>query len=626
MIANFTIPLLSVLRRLQLSAKLCLSLALVAAVGLALGALALDRTIRPAFAELERGAVARQIARTQSLLQTSLSTVENSAMDYAVWDDSYVYVETKNAIFEQQNLTVLGLVNLGVDAIAYARFDGELLEAIYVDAEAEQTVPEAARRFGALVVSPRFRALAQERTSFSEYVRLHGRLYAVAAAQVLKSDGSGAPAGYVVMARQLNDAFVTDALQTPSTVTSATDAVTAMTDDTWQVVVPVNNASGERIGALRYDIARDTSKLGAASIGSALLASSAVMIGVLAAMLLLARILVVRRLESVTRHVQQVAAEGVLSPMAPDPAADELGSLNRNFNAMIAQLDELREQVKEQSFLLGQSDLAASVIHNVRNSLNPVSVIIAQTLAEKPPINEQDIARALHELSRSQAPPERRERLAAFLLEGLGEWERRAALRRDALATARTALGEALEILRSQNETAGREVPLERFDALEVIRRNAAASRFAPWDEVKIDLPIEGMEIVANRLLLSQVLGNLMTNALESIVAADMRPGHLSIALVRESLGERSTVSIILTDNGRGFDPSAAAKLFERGHSSKSGSSGLGLHWCANTIRSMGGSLELKSEGPGRGARAIVALPGDYQSASAGNEGRAIAA
>lgn len=613
-------------RGLPLSAKLCLGLALVAIVGLGIGALTLNHSIRPAFARLERDAVQQQIARTQTLLQAALSRVESSATDYAVWDDSFAYVAAPNDSFEQENLTVLGLINLKITAIAYARFDGELLVALYVNPETEQATAPPAAAFGALVTSPRFRALARERSSFSEFMRMDGQIYAVAAAQVFQSDGSGAPAGFVAMAHQLTDAFVSDGLQTPSTITSNLNARTSQGADAWQIAVPIANASDEPIGSLQFRVGRETSKLGAASIASALAASSAVMVGVLLAVLLLMRMLVVRRLETVTRHVRRVTKDGVLTPLTPDAAGDELGSLNRSFNAMIVQLEELREQVKEQSFLLGQSDLAASVIHNVRNSLNPVSVIIAQTLAEKPPISEPDIARALGELKGSTTPAERRERLTAFLLEGLGEWERRAALRHDALTAAKSALGEALDILRSQNEAASREIPLERFDVLDLLQRNTALSRFAPWDEVVIDLPVEGVEIVANRLLLSQVIANLMTNAMESIVAGDVRPGHLSIALVRQAGDGASLVQIIVTDNGQGFNQAAAAKLFERGHSSKSRSGGLGLHWCANTIRAMNGSLELESDGVGKGARAVITLPADQQPASPPGENRAIAA
>jgi signal transduction histidine kinase len=611
--------------RWSLSAKLCAGLALIAAIGLAFGALALDRAIRPAFTALERDAVAEQIARSETLLQNAKSRVLSSATDYAVWDDSYLYIARPSTAFEQENLTVLGLVNLGIDAIAYARFDGTLLDALYIDQDAEEADAARGQAFGALVTSLRFRELARTQASFSEFTRLDGRIYAVGAAQVFRSDGSGTPAGYVVMARQLNDAFASEALQIPARMTGALDARTSRTRDAWHVAVPLNDAAGNQIGALRYDVPRETTKLGAMSIASALAASSIVMIGVLIGVLLLMRLVVVRRLETVTRHVRGVAADGVLTPLEADPSGDELGSLNRSFNAMTAQLHELREQVKEQSFLLGQSDLATSVIHNVRNSLNPVSVIIAQTLAEKPPIASEDVAKALRELKAGEGAPERRERLAEFLLQGLSEWERRAELRHEALLTARTALSESLEILRVQNETATRDIPLERFDALDLIKRNAAMARFAPWDQVVIELPAQGAEILANRLLLSQVIANLITNALESIVVQQSSPGRLAIALSCDEAGAQSVTRIVLRDDGRGFEPSEAAKLFERGQSSKPGSGGLGLHWCANTMRAMGGSLVLESDGPGKGACAIVTLP-SAEKASRGPQQEVLAA
>ncbi len=49
--------------------------------------------------------------------------------------------------------------------------------------------------------------------------------------------------------------------------------------------------------------------------------------------------------------------------------------------------------------------------------------------------------------------------------------------------------------------------------------------------------------------------------------------------------------------------------LFQRGFSTrKHKSGGLGLHWCANSMTAMQGSLRLESEGQGRGAVAILAL------------------
>ena len=50
--------------------------------------------------------------------------------------------------------------------------------------------------------------------------------------------------------------------------------------------------------------------------------------------------------------------------------------------------------------------------------------------------------------------------------------------------------------------------------------------------------------------------------------------------------------------------------IFERGFSTKQeGSSGIGLHWCANTISSMNGKIYAESEGKGKGACLHLVFP-----------------
>jgi signal transduction histidine kinase len=273
---------------------------------------------------------------------------------------------------------------------------------------------------------------------------------------------------------------------------------------------------------------------------------------------------------------------------------------------MLTELNELRERLEAQSFQLGRSESAAGALHNVRNSLNPISVIISKALSEQSSVKAQDVEQAMKELASGDTEQGRRERLAAFLRAAFEDAQRRAGARREAFLSAKDSLAEALDILRSQNELGHEEIPFDHFDVLDVIKRNAALAKIAPWGEINLHLPSESMVVCANKLLTSQVIANLMTNAVESIVAADRRPGSLSVTCDQEAAG----VSIAITDDGAGFVPEMAPKLFERGHSTKkSRSRGLGLHWCANTINAMGGSLSLASKGPGKGATATLVLP-----------------
>lgn len=604
---------------LKLASKLNLTLVSVGLAGLVLAGLALDWTIRPAFEGLERRGVEQQAAQAQALIRASLTSIENATKDYAVWDGSYDYVATGDSAFEAETLTTLALVNAGVNAIAYVRFNGEVLHSAYVNLESQTDEPDRNVAFARAVASGHVLSQARDRTSFVEFIELDGRVLAVAVAQVVRSDATGVPLGYIVMATEFTGASASAALQIASSVsTDIAPASVISTRDVWQVVVPIAAPNGASVGSLAFEAPRDTSTLGANTIFYALLSSTLVIASMLFVVFVVTRFLVVSRLAGIDAHMRQIARDGVLSPLRSDPSRDEIGALGHSFNLMLADLKDLREQLDVQSFELGKSESAAGAMHNVRNSLNLVTVILSQAISEHTTVSAHHVTQAIGELSTDDTARERRDRLATFLSAAFEDFERRGTVRRESFLIAKTSLAEALEILRLQGDDIQQEIPLEQFDVLDVVKRCALLARFTAWREVTIDIPEHGMMVRANQLLTSQVIGNLLTNAIEAIAAADRRPGCLRVSFARIDERGAAASRITIDDNGAGFEPAIAARLFERGYSSKRArTGGLGLHWCANTIRAMGGTLSLESDGPGSGARASVVLQGPTNLATA---------
>lgn len=597
--------------RLGIASKLTVFLAGIAFAGLLGGKVALDNTIKPTFDQLEEKTVERRVNIADRHLMSVLDNIEGTARDYGIWDDSYEFIANGDPLFAEESLT--GLTNVGINGVAYVRFDGELLYAHYFDLEGVP-IGSLQRQLVALATSPATITRARGNPHYSFFADLGGRLVAVGASRVVRSDGSGSPAGFLLMARELTSEEVGEALQSVVKIGQPNELPDAVleTDAAYHVMIPARDISGTAVAAIYFSVAREISSVGHSALLAAFAASSFIIVTMVLAVGYVMNAVVGRRLAQIEKHIQDVAGTGELRPLPSDPNTDELGSLSLSFNKMIVQLRELREQLRMQSYKLGRGEWAAGVVHNVRNALNPVTVIMSKLANERGAVRSKDVGRALAELSTADCTPDRRAALLEFLTAAQEDENTRSQSRREDLVSARSLLSEAIRILSDQHKIAHEEIPLETTNLVELVEQNIAMVRFAPWGEISVVTQGTPPLVAANRLLLSQVIGNLLTNSVEAIGAARRRPGTIHIGFDKEETDKGLFVRLSITDDGAGFDPDKAELLFSNGFSSKkSGSGGLGLHWCANIVRAMGGALTIRSEGPGRGASATITLAPD---------------
>ena len=107
--------------------------------------------------------------------------------------------------------------------------------------------------------------------------------------------------------------------------------------------------------------------------------------------------------------------------------------------------------------------------------------------------------------------------------------------------------------------------------------------------------------------LFSQVIDNLMKNAMRSLAAASTagRPGDLTIEV--DTLARHGR--ILVRDQGVGISPELQPRIFEPFFSTNRGTGhGLGLAFCQRVVGSARGTIRVKSE-PGQGATFTVELP-----------------
>jgi two-component system sensor histidine kinase FlrB len=117
-----------------------------------------------------------------------------------------------------------------------------------------------------------------------------------------------------------------------------------------------------------------------------------------------------------------------------------------------------------------------------------------------------------------------------------------------------------------------------------------------------LDDAAPGISLVGNRKSLGGALTNLLENALQAVDVDGA--GRISLSAAQVEAGIQFRVS----DNGRGMDPTTAARLFEPFFTTRTEGTGLGLAIARGVARAHGGGIEVHSL-PGTGAEFLLTLP-----------------
>lgn len=339
--------------------------------------------------------------------------------------------------------------------------------------------------------------------------------------------------------------------------------------------------------------------------------------------------IVTQPIGALTRHVAQLGMSGDLE-LIDDALAqrrDEIGVLASEFNKMVEALADSRQKLQNQSYVHGMAEMASGVLHNIRNALNPISVGIWKLEESARGISIGRIDTALAELANEATPADRRQRLAGYTRAAV----EKLIAQQHALADDIRELGQHSrhieQILQDVDLTGRRRRKPEAINLDKLTEECAAMIPGRAESPITVEIDPDLARLPAalgNRIALTQVVGNLMVNAAESIRMGGIVNGKIAVTGCREAVDGKDMLHIEVRDNGGGIAPEAMASLFHRGFSTKQEKKGgIGLHWCANSIIAMGGKIHATSDGAGKGASFHLLLP---IAASQRSEGRTEAA
>jgi len=251
---------------------------------------------------------------------------------------------------------------------------------------------------------------------------------------------------------------------------------------------------------------------------------------------------------------------------------DEIGDLGRNFNRMVAQLRESREEIERlhhtqmsrAEHLATLGELATGLAHEIRNPLAGIAgvvEIIGRDLPSTSPARavvkdvRLEIAQINHILTdllqtARPHPPE---------------------IRRGDL---NTTVEHAVMLARQQALSKPIEIVLEKDSALPDVEHDS--------DQVH------------------QVLLNLLLNSIQAIEG----PGRITVKIEAQD----GSAAIVVSDTGRGIPAEHLPNIFRPFYTTKGNGTGLGLSLARRIVEEHHGRIEVAST-PGKGTRFTVLLP-----------------
>jgi signal transduction histidine kinase len=133
--------------------------------------------------------------------------------------------------------------------------------------------------------------------------------------------------------------------------------------------------------------------------------------------------------------------------------------------------------------------------------------------------------------------------------------------------------------------------------------RSMALRRPAQETDLALSLP----PVRADRVLMQQVIVNLVMNAAQAMASANSSTREL---IVRSEVLADNEIRLEVLDSGPGIAPGLEGKLFDSFFTTKATGMGMGLPICRSIVEAAGGLIQLANRDDGKGgAKVAFTLP-----------------
>ena len=559
----------------------------------------LQAVILPAFEDFERDSARQDLARAKRAIDAELTALEIVDREYSEWDHTYEFVQGRRDQYVDENLDSPYWKSIDINLLLIFDMNGRLLWGTLTDPSSRTDLPiENEFEVGFSSDHP----LLQHRDDLSG---VRGLMQArsgpllVTANPILTSTGEGPAVGTLILGTFMDPDRVEELGRRASvglTLFSKTETSIPLnigqrpdqpagsdsaidwgfSDDFITGGEVLNDVFGNPSFLLEVILPRTITKMGRATIQSALLLLAAATVIFLTGSMIFMRWLIIVPVTELTRHILWIRKTGDLNQQLNSDRRDEIGTLSSEFDQLASELRTAQEELedaRDQALAVSsaKSEFLARMSHEIRTPMNGVLGMIELLNSTHLNDTQKRYAATIHDSADS-------------LLDIIN----------DVLDFSKIEAGK----LRMEKLI----FDLHAFlsDTVESLSGLAEQKNLS----LKCDAPTGlALAVQGDPFRLRQILTNLLGNAIKFTERGSVR---LCVA-VDELDDEYADIRFSIVDTGVGITASKQKKIFdsfaqEDGSTTRRyGGTGLGLAISKQLVDMMGGNLTVESE-PGHGS------------------------
>ncbi len=380
------------------------------------------------------------------------------------------------------------------------------------------------------------------------------------------------------------------------------------TDDSLVVVEsPLVGSEGEIMANLFVQIPREVMLY---SHKTTAIARKIFVLGSVASLLVLLlqlQRIVIGPLARIREHTERIAEQGLDAGTLAIPGNDEISDLVTAFDRMQVHLADTQNRLADASHSAGMSQVADTVIHNVGNVLTNVNSLIETATDRVDGLRVKPLQILASRLRDGQADAALHAATPDYLHKYANSLEEDQTELADLLSTLNDNVQHIHGVIRDQRRHATKTIVRNRFSVTDLIREAVGCCQ-SRLDRDKITVtmpPASDAAVETDRSLVLQIVINLISNARQAMRESGSVGPTLDIWVEHR----QDSAQIHFRDNGCGMEEEVLERIFEAHFTTRSTGSGLGLHFCAITLKRLGGSISVHSDGIDQGSTFVIELP-----------------